>query len=241
MGWFYVQIGQPDKLTSWLKNEFEESDLNSLIHGFEILIKARYLLAETRYPAAIAALEGRENEYGHTAYVMGRVETLALKAVCRYQLRDKAGAYAALREAWEQAHPNGLLLPFMGLGKHMRTLVEAAQKDQIWKQDAAGIPEEWLEQVRLKASAYAKKIFAVTEAFTPQDLRQVPVRGTPPLSRRELDVLTGLSQGLTREEIAKASAISVNTVKSVIRSVYNKLGALNRADAVRIAAALEIL
>jgi LuxR family maltose regulon positive regulatory protein len=53
-----------------------------------------------------------------------------------------------------------------------------------------------------------------------------------------LNVLTGLSQGLTREEIAGASGISLNTVKSVIRSVYNKLGALNRADAVRIAANL---
>jgi LuxR family maltose regulon positive regulatory protein len=241
IGWFYVQIGQPDKLASWLKNEFEESDLNSLIHGFEIQVKARYLLAEKRYPAAIAVLESNENEYGLATYIMGRVEALALKAVCRYQLKDKAGAYAALREAWEQAHPNGLFLPFMGLGKHMRTLVEAAQKDQIWKETAAGISGEWLEQVRLKASAYAKKLFAVTEAFAPHVLRGISVGGTPSLSQRELDVLRGLSQGLTRDEIANASGISVNTVKSVIRSIYNKLGALNRADAVRIATALGIL
>jgi LuxR family maltose regulon positive regulatory protein len=241
MGWFHVQIGQPDKLSSWLKNEFEESDLNSLIHGFEILVRARYLLADKRYPAAVAALESSENEYGLTTYIMGRVEALALTAVCHYLLRDKAQAYAALREAWEQAHPNGIFLPFMGLGKHMRTLVEAAQKDQIWKDSAAGIPEEWLEQVRLKASAYAKKLFAVTEAFSPQQVRGISSGGTSSLSGRELDVLKGLSQGLTRDEIAKASGISVNTVKSVIRNVYNKLGALNRADAVRIATALEIL
>jgi LuxR family maltose regulon positive regulatory protein len=62
-----------------------------------------------------------------------------------------------------------------------------------------------------------------------------------PLSPRELEVLTGLSQGLTRDEIAEAAAISVNTVKSVIKSVYNKLGAVNRADAVRIATSLGIL
>jgi LuxR family maltose regulon positive regulatory protein len=241
MGWFYVQIGQPDKLASWLKNEFEESDLNSLIHGFEILVKARHLLMEKRYPAAVAALEGGDAEHGPGVYLLGRVETLALKAVCRYQMRDKAGAYAVLREAWELAHPNGIFLPFMGLGKHMRTLIEAAQKDRIWKESAAGIPSEWLEQVRLKASAYAKKLFAVTEAFAPRDLRRISGKGTLPLSGRETDVLRGLSQGLTREEIAESLAISVNTVKSVIRSVYNKLGALNRADAVRIATALKIL
>jgi LuxR family maltose regulon positive regulatory protein len=47
--------------------------------------------------------------------------------------------------------------------------------------------------------------------------------------------LEGLAQGLTREEIARNLSISVNTVKSAVRSVYNKLGAVNRADAVRIA------
>jgi LuxR family maltose regulon positive regulatory protein len=241
MGWFYVQTGQPDKLAGWLKNEFEESDLNSLIYGFEVLVKARYLLVKKRYPAAIAALEISENDYDATAYIMGRVEARALKAVCRYYLRDKAGAYAALREAWELAHPNGIILPFIGLGKHMRTLVEAIQKDQTGGKDAAGIPGEWLEQVRLKASAYAKKLFAVTEALAPQERRGIPAGGTPALSRREIDVLKGLSQGLTRDEIAEASDISVNTVKSVIRSVYNKLGALNRADAVRIATTRGIL
>jgi LuxR family maltose regulon positive regulatory protein len=241
MGWFYVQIGQPDKLASWLRNEFEESDLNSLIHGFEILVKARYLLVEKRYPAAIAALEGGEGEYGPARYIIGRVETLALKAVCRYQLRDKAGAYAVLREAWELSLPNGIFLPFMGLGKYMRTLIEAAQKDRIWMETAAGIPEEWLEQVRLKAASYAKRLFTVTEAFAHRDFRGIAGDGILPLSGREMDVLRGLSQGLTRDEIAKTSAISVNTVKSVIRSVYNKLGALNRADAVRIAVASKIL
>jgi LuxR family maltose regulon positive regulatory protein len=52
------------------------------------------------------------------------------------------------------------------------------------------------------------------------------------LSRRELEVLTGLSHGMTQEEIASVSSLSVNTVKSVIRSIYNKLGAVNKAGAV---------
>jgi LuxR family maltose regulon positive regulatory protein len=230
IGWFRVQIGQPAKLASWLKNDFEESDLNTLANGWEILVKAKYHLTEKRCPAALAALESAGERNGPSVFILGRVETLALKAVCSYQLRDKEEAYGALREAWEQAQINGIVLPFMELGKDMRTLAEAAQKDR-----AAGIPPDWLEQVRLKASAYAKKLFALGEQFKPSD----PKRNAPgvPLSRRELAVLTGLSQGLTREEIAKASEISVNTVKSVIRSVYNKLGAINRADAVRIATA----
>jgi LuxR family maltose regulon positive regulatory protein len=40
---------------------------------------------------------------------------------------------------------------------------------------------------------------------------------------------------LTREEIAIVNHISLDTVKSEIKSVYAKLHAVNRADAVRIA------
>jgi LuxR family maltose regulon positive regulatory protein len=61
------------------------------------------------------------------------------------------------------------------------------------------------------------------------------------LSRQEREVLTELSQGLTREEIADHLSIPLNTIKGVIRSVYHKLGALNRADAIRIATSLGLL
>jgi LuxR family maltose regulon positive regulatory protein len=93
------------------------------------------------------------------------------------------------------------------------------------------------------ASAYAKKLFGVSEKHRDSRAEQRQDLDAPrlPLSPREIQVLTGLSQGLTREEISKASLISINTVKSVIRSVYNKLGAINRADAVRIAATMGII
>jgi LuxR family maltose regulon positive regulatory protein len=56
-----------------------------------------------------------------------------------------------------------------------------------------------------------------------------------------MEVLLGLSQGMTREEIAGLASLSANTVKSITRSVYNKLGAVNRADAVRIAVSLGLV
>jgi LuxR family maltose regulon positive regulatory protein len=55
------------------------------------------------------------------------------------------------------------------------------------------------------------------------------------LSFRETEVLKGLAQGLTREEIAGDIGLSLGSVKKVITGIYAKLGALNRADAIRIA------
>ncbi|GHV90929.1 hypothetical protein AGMMS50268_14320 [Spirochaetia bacterium] len=258
-GWFCAQIGNTAGIAPWLKNDFEESDLNSMARGREILVRAKYQFAEKRYPAALASLENWTDDVGEP--VLGKVETKALEAVCRYQLRregsglrDGEGAFAALEQAYRLAEPNGFSMPFTELGKDMRTLAEAALKDKpALHSKAAGIPQAWLEEVRRNAAAYAKKLYTAAELFGKNaaegydkgETEKTRVNKTSalptPLSRREKEVLLYLSQGLTREEIAAALNLSINTVKSNVRSIYIKLGAVNRADAIRIAAACGIL
>jgi LuxR family maltose regulon positive regulatory protein len=228
-GWYYAHIGQTDKLAPWLKSDFEESDLNSIVFGLEILVKVKYHLSEKRSSAALTVLESWETRKSRWAFALGKIERKALEAVSRYRLRDKEGAFAALEQAYRLARPNALFMPFTELGKDMRALAEAALKD-----GTPGLPRDWLERVHLDAAAYAKKLFVVAEHYRAASPRHGDDQGAN-LSRRELEVLTGLCQGMTQEEIAGGSSLSVNTVKSVIRSVYNKLGAVNRADAVRIA------
>ncbi|WIM94357.1 LuxR C-terminal-related transcriptional regulator [Actinoplanes oblitus] len=65
-----------------------------------------------------------------------------------------------------------------------------------------------------------------------------PVRGEQPvesLSERETEVLRYLATMLTAAEIAADLGVSVNTVKAHMRSVYRKLGASRRTEAVTLA------
>jgi NarL family two-component system response regulator YdfI len=55
------------------------------------------------------------------------------------------------------------------------------------------------------------------------------------LSKRESQVLALLSQGAPNKEIALALSISERTVKAHVTSIFNKLGASSRAEAVAIA------
>lgn len=55
---------------------------------------------------------------------------------------------------------------------------------------------------------------------------------TRSLSKREFDVLEGLSRGYTYTEIAARLQISVNTVRHHIRNLYDKLGVNDKAQAV---------
>jgi ATP/maltotriose-dependent transcriptional regulator MalT len=56
-----------------------------------------------------------------------------------------------------------------------------------------------------------------------------------PLSRRELEVLGLLVQGLSNAQIAEQLVLSVVTVNSSLRSVYKKLGVTSRTQAMRVA------
>ncbi len=54
-----------------------------------------------------------------------------------------------------------------------------------------------------------------------------------PLTPREHDVLTHLSQGMSNKEIARTLSIEDVTVRLHLRGIYRKLGASNRTQAVK--------
>ena len=222
-GWLYAQLGEYKKIPAWLKKE-DRTAPNSLVRGLELLVKTRICLREKNYEAALSLIS--QTETNARLFLLGKIETKVLEAVCRYQMRQKARAYAVLEEARLLAEPNGFFTPFAELGKDMRSLVCQALKDQV------SLPVNFLESIRNLSSLYAKKFSQVTEQLSDSSR---PLQRPGTLSRKEYEVLSALFQGLTLDEIAASSARSANTIKSVIRRVYEKLGAANKADAIRIA------
>jgi LuxR family maltose regulon positive regulatory protein len=170
----------------------------------------------------------------------------ALEAVIRHGLGDREGAFSALKRAYEAARHNNLNMPFIELGEPMSNLINALLKargeqkggPENSESPEAGteIPGEWLHIIRRDASAYAKKRALVADHYSGRDTAVVPV-----FSDWEREILNNLSQGRTAEELAAGLNISVKMVKSAIRSVYAKLGAVNRADAIRIATSKGLL
>ncbi|MDR2103020.1 MAG: LuxR C-terminal-related transcriptional regulator [Treponema sp.] len=234
LGWFYSQIGLPEKIAPWLKEDFEDRELNSFMTGMETIVRTKWYISEKQYPQALASLENRENRLGQEPFLFGKILSKILEAVCRYHLGAEYEALRALEEAYALASPNALDMFFIEAGRDMYLLAGAALKDKNNR-----IPLGRLEKIRRNASAYAKRRAAAAAIFG--ERKQEKRMPEFILTRQELRILTGLSRGLTRQEIAREAKFPITRVKNIISGIYLKLGAVNRADAIRIAIALGLL
>lgn len=90
----------------------------------------------------------------------------------------------------------------------------------------------------LGADALVDAIVALHDGTSPPEGGQndEPVFSWPGqvygLSQREAEMLSFITRGLTNEEIARRSYLSINTVKSYIRNAYRKIGVQTRPQAV---------
>ena len=220
VGWYYLKLGRPAQVPDWLQSDFLPYIHPRFIENFGNQIKMLYCYA-TKNHSALLSFTGRLKERGTILYE--RLESQVLEACTYYQLKDKRAAFDALREAYETAIPNHLIAPFIELGKDMRTLTAAAMRE-----DDGRIPMAWLKSLNLQSSAYAKHQSHISASLS--DDSENGIR----LSGREKEVLSALSRGLSRSEIAESLRLSPNTVKMITGSLYEKLGASTLADAIRI-------
>jgi DNA-binding NarL/FixJ family response regulator len=91
--------------------------------------------------------------------------------------------------------------------------------------------DELLAAVHALAEGLIVGTRALLDPLLADDAAPAPARG--PLTERETEVLTLLSTGLANKQIAAALGISEHTVKFHVSSIYTKLNATNRTEAVR--------
>ena len=229
LAWYYYILDLPEEVPQWLKENFSSYGHPGFIENFANQIKARFCYMTRRYPPLLSYIQEMKTR---ASFLFGKVEMLAMEACVHYKMKDKARSFAALHDAYQTAFPNDIIMPFTELGTDMRTLTAAALKESSVK-----IPGAWLENVNRKAATYAKRQAHIITKYRQANL----ITDNADLSPREADILTDLSHGLSRSEIADSRSLSINTVKMVINNVYMKLGAEHLADLIRIAAERKLI
>jgi LuxR family transcriptional regulator, maltose regulon positive regulatory protein len=154
------------------------------------------------------------------------IQASLIDAVANQQLADRDAAARSLRRALELAAPEGYRRSFVEGGTPVRVLlVDHLHRDPAHRALAGGL----LERLR------------DTAAPAPPAAPAMAAPLVEPLSEREQVVLRYLPSSLSAGEIADELYVSLNTVKTHIKSIYRKLDTNRRWDAVRRARQLQLL
>jgi LuxR family maltose regulon positive regulatory protein len=137
-----------------------------------------------------------------------------------------------LRFAYYCASPGGFDGIFIDFEKDMRTLTAYCMKN-----GGFGMPQEWLASINRASSAYARKLSYISGEFE----KEQGIANRVKLSRSETKVLRAMYQGLSRTEIAADCKFSLNTVKTIIRSICDKLGTETQSAAILAAIKMNLL
>ncbi|MBV9382766.1 MAG: AAA family ATPase [Streptosporangiaceae bacterium] len=155
-----------------------------------------------------------------------RVEAWLADALLGFREGDAARGHRSLERALRLAQPQRLRLPFATERRWIRPAL--ARYPEL-----AHAYSDLLEPGLLATGWIPRQRHAAGEADDPVIVEQ--------LSSRERDVLTRVAEMLSTADIAADMYISVNTVKTHLKSIFRKLGAADRREAVRRARQLNLL
>jgi LuxR family transcriptional regulator, maltose regulon positive regulatory protein len=161
------------------------------------------------------------------APLAAQVEGLILLAEQSLRDRDPARAEELLERALRIASTEHLRRPFREAGADVRALLEHS---------GLTARNRWL---RAHAPDPAAGLVPPTRGGSPGHLDPSPL--LIPLTPKETEVLGHIAQMLSTDEIAATMYVSVNTVRSHVRSILRKFGASRRNEAVRLAWELRLL
>jgi LuxR family maltose regulon positive regulatory protein len=182
--------------------------------------QARVHLAQGDPSAALAVLEPLRQQMEAKGWQDERLKVMVLQAVAHHAHGEKDKAAQLLGEALALAEPGGFIRIFVDEGPPMAALLREAAKH--------GIAPNYVRQL-LAAFGKAEGRTSVTQLLI------------EPLSEREFEVLRLLGTELNGPEIARELMVSLNTMRTHTKSIYNKLGVNNRRAAIRRAEELDLL
>ena len=228
-GWFYTKLGKTDLVANWIRYEEEARKiLAPVVIGREYLVLSECLLEEERYYELLAFMDQTDRMYEERGSLFAVIQNKIKRAIVHHYIGGQAESIRYLDEAYELSYPNDLTMLYIEYGNKMRTLAYSARQNKD-----CHIPGEWLDKIHTKSSSYAKMLSQLASAY---DKAHTTVSSSQSsLSKRESEVLSNLYRGMTRKEIAANCYLSLSTINSILKNIYDKLGAVNAADALRIA------
>jgi LuxR family transcriptional regulator, maltose regulon positive regulatory protein len=193
------------------------------------LSQARVDLAQGDPGAALAVLAPWRQHVEAKGWTDERLKVLVLQALALQAQGDIDRAVDVLGDALALAEPEGFIRTFVDEGAPMARLLAATA--------ARGILPDYIGTLLAAWDAETEKREVTSRLSTASPAQPL----IEPLSRREVEVLRLIAQGLSNQEISERLFLALSTVKGHNRTIFGKLRVQRRTEAVARARELGLL
>ncbi len=182
--------------------------------------RARVLLAQNEPSSALALLEPLRGQMEAKSWQDERLKVLALQALALHAKGREDEALRLLVETMELAEGGGFIRLFLDEGAPMAKLLSVAAARGMMPAYAGRLLTAFAAEKQVRESALAESASSLSPALT------------EPLSRRELEVLRLLAEGLSNQEIGERLFLALDTIKGHNRRIFEKLEVKRRTEAI---------
>jgi LuxR family maltose regulon positive regulatory protein len=230
----WVAQGRLGEALDWAREQGLSVDDNlSYLREFEYITLARILLARYKRDHAdrtilevMGLLERLLKEAEEGGRAGSAIEILELQSLAHQAQGDIPVALMLLHQALTLAEPEGYVRKFLDEGPFMAQLLREAA--------ARGIMPDYIGKLLAEFRAEEQKNDGKSKLPPAQLVGE-------PLSKRELEVLHLIAQGLSNREISERLFLALNTVKGHNQKIYSKLKVQSRTEALARARELDLL
>ena len=228
----WIKQGRLKDAQAWArKQKVSVEDALSFAREFDHITLARLLLAQYRNDGregTLTQVNGfleRLNDAAKAGHRYGRlIEILILQALVHQAGRDKNKAMEFLQQALELAEPEAYVKIFINEGKPLELLLRAVQNrgnaaDYV-KKLLLGFESNSEHEKNHPRSLCADAIISLNDLLD------------EPLSKREMEILKLIAQGLSNKEISEKLFIALSSVKGHNQKIFAKLQVQRRTEAV---------
>jgi LuxR family maltose regulon positive regulatory protein len=221
-GRLYLAQGRLQAVSQWARTRgFNSKTTPTFLQEMEYLVLARILIVQNRLDEAVALLKRLFKEAENGKRTPKMIEILALQALAYAANGDKSRAESRLKQALTLAEPEGFIRIFLDEGPQLTELLKKC-----------------LESEDEALMGYAKRIVS---PFDPKKQSESDCTLHDRLTERELEVLSLIKTGFSNQKIAKELFVSLSTVKTHIRNIYEKIDVHSRTQALVRAKELGLL
>ncbi|AET70827.1 ATP-dependent transcriptional regulator [Desulfosporosinus orientis DSM 765] len=214
-GYVYSLLKQRDKIPSWIgSGDFSSSRLLFPTVPMLNIVYGRVLLIDGEYLRLIGNAEHFIGLASVFPNLLGQIYTYIYLTAANGQIFRTDEAIFALIEALAIAMPDKVYMPFVENCDYIKPFLEQLYNQGKYGEDIIRILELY--------KTYQKSVECmIKENFSAEE--------KPDLTERETQIAQLAADGLSNKEIGERLYISINTVKTQLKSIFEKLGVNSRA------------